>query len=51
VGLEALPVPAVHSPITGWSTVPYFAKETLGVAIGRIFGYSRLHSWGARAGS
>lgn len=43
VGLTAWPVPAAHSPISGWSAVPYFAKETLGVAIGRVVGYSRLH--------
>jgi uncharacterized SAM-binding protein YcdF (DUF218 family) len=46
VGLQAWPVPATNSPITGWSTVPYFAKETVGVAIGRIFGYSHLHVLG-----
>jgi uncharacterized SAM-binding protein YcdF (DUF218 family) len=49
VGLRAWPVPATSSPITGWSTVPYFAKETLGVAIGRIAGYQRLHRLGAPA--
>jgi len=43
VGLRAWPVPATTSPITGWSAVPYFAKETLGVAVGRIIGYSHLH--------
>lgn len=46
VGLVAWPVPAKSSPITGWSAVPYFAKETLGVAIGRVVGYSRLHDLG-----
>jgi uncharacterized SAM-binding protein YcdF (DUF218 family) len=48
VGLEAWPVPATSSPIRGWSTVPYFAKETLGVALGRIVGYERLHQLGIR---
>jgi uncharacterized SAM-binding protein YcdF (DUF218 family) len=43
VGLEAWPVPATRSPISGWSAVPYFAKETLAVAAGRVVGYSRLH--------
>jgi uncharacterized SAM-binding protein YcdF (DUF218 family) len=47
VGLEAWPVPATDSPIRGWATVPYFAKETLGVAVGRIVGYSRLHDLGS----
>lgn len=50
VGLRAEPVPATTSPIRGWSVVPYFAKETLGVAVGRIVGYSHLHSLGARVG-
>jgi len=46
VGLHAHPVPARHSPISGWSAVPYFAKETLGVALGRLVGYSHLHELG-----
>ena len=50
LGLHAMPVPSTDSPLAGWSAVPYFAKETLGVAAGRIVGYSRLHSLGARAG-
>ena len=46
VGLKAWPVPTTTSPITGLSTVPYFAKETVGVALGRIVGYQRLHRLG-----
>ncbi len=46
VGLQAWPVPATSSPISGWSSVPYFAKETLGVALGRLIGYSHLHAFG-----
>ncbi len=46
LGLQAWPVPATDSPIKGWATVPYYAKETLGVALGRIIGYSRLHRLG-----
>jgi len=42
VGLAASPVPAVDSPIRGWSMVPYFAKETVGVGVGRIIGYRHL---------
>jgi len=49
VGLQAWPVPASSSPISGWSAVPYFAKETLGVAVGRVVGYSRLHDLGSSA--
>ena len=49
VGLVASPVPAAASPITGWSTVPYFAKETFGVAVGRIIGYEPLHGLEAKA--
>jgi uncharacterized SAM-binding protein YcdF (DUF218 family) len=42
LGLQAKPVPATSSPIKGWSTFPYFMKETAAVAIGRIIGYSHL---------
>ncbi len=42
VGLHPSPVPAVDSPLRGWAVVPYFAKETVGVAVGRIIGYQRL---------
>jgi vancomycin permeability regulator SanA len=35
LGLDAKPVPATNSPIKGWSTFPYFMKETAAVAIGR----------------
>jgi len=44
VGLRPYPTPTQHSPITGWSTVPYYAKETVGVAVGRIIGFDRLDS-------
>jgi uncharacterized SAM-binding protein YcdF (DUF218 family) len=46
LGLQAWPVPATDSPIKGWATFPYYAKETVGVALGRIIGYSRLHALG-----
>ena len=49
VGLRAWPVAAAHSPITGWSALPYYAKETLGVALGRIVGFERLHRLGLLA--
>jgi uncharacterized SAM-binding protein YcdF (DUF218 family) len=48
LGLEPFPAPTRTSPIKGWSTVPYFAKETVGVALGRLVGYQNLtpfHSW------
>jgi uncharacterized SAM-binding protein YcdF (DUF218 family) len=44
VGLTPYPTPTQHSPITGISAVPYYAKETVGVAIGRIIGFQRLDS-------
>lgn len=44
VGLTPAPVPAVDSPIRGWSVVPYFARETVGVAVGRIVGYQHLEA-------
>jgi uncharacterized SAM-binding protein YcdF (DUF218 family) len=53
VGLHPYPTPAQHSPITGFSTVPYYAKETVGVAVGRIIGFDRLdslHSFGSVLG-
>jgi uncharacterized SAM-binding protein YcdF (DUF218 family) len=40
--LEPSPTPTRTSPIRGVSTVPYFAKETLGVAIGRVIGFDHL---------
>ncbi len=46
LGLQAWPVPASNSPIKGWATVPYYVKETVGVAVGRIIGYSHLHRLG-----
>ena len=42
VGLTPYPTPAQHSPISGFSAVPYYAKETVGVATGRIIGFQRL---------
>lgn len=53
VGLHPYPTPAQHSPITGFSTVPYYAKETVGVAVGRIIGFDRLdslHTFGSAPG-
>lgn len=44
MGLTTYPTPTRTSPISGWSTVPYFAKETVGVALGRVIGYNHL-SW------
>ena len=42
LGLTPSPTPTQSSPITGWSTLPYFAKETVGVGLGRIIGYNHL---------
>jgi len=42
LGLQAKPVPASNSPISGWSAFPYFMKEAAAVAIGRVIGYSHL---------
>ncbi len=41
-GFEAMSSPTTTSPITGLATVPYFAKETVAVAFGRIVGYGLL---------
>jgi uncharacterized SAM-binding protein YcdF (DUF218 family) len=40
--LEPSPTPTMSSPITGWSSVPYFMKEAVGVGLGRIIGYNHL---------
>jgi uncharacterized SAM-binding protein YcdF (DUF218 family) len=41
-GLTPSATPTQTSPITGWSTVPYFLKEAVGVGLGRIIGYNHL---------
>jgi uncharacterized SAM-binding protein YcdF (DUF218 family) len=42
LSLVPSPTPTQDSPITGWSTVPYFLKEAVGVGFGRIIGYNHL---------
>ena len=42
LSLSPSPTPTQSSPITGWSTVPYFLKEAVGVGLGRIIGYDHL---------
>ena len=42
LGLTPSPTPTRTSPITGWSTVPYFFKEAVGVGLGRIIGFNHL---------
>jgi uncharacterized SAM-binding protein YcdF (DUF218 family) len=42
LGLTPSPTPTRTSPIRGWSTVPYFIKEGVGVGLGRLFGYNHL---------
>ncbi|HEX3333002.1 MAG TPA: YdcF family protein [Acidimicrobiales bacterium] len=42
LSLTPSPTPTQSSPITGWSTVPYFLKETVGVGLGRIIGFNHL---------
>jgi uncharacterized SAM-binding protein YcdF (DUF218 family) len=43
LGLEPFPTPTRTSPITGWSTAPYFLKEMVGVGMGRVIGYHHLN--------
>jgi uncharacterized SAM-binding protein YcdF (DUF218 family) len=43
LGLTPYPTPTRTSPIRGTATIPYFAKETVGVALGRIIGYDHLN--------
>ena len=42
LSLTPSPTPTQTSPIKGWSTLPYFLKEALGVGMGRIIGYNHL---------
>ncbi len=42
VGLSPYPTPTQTSPISGLSSVSYYAKETVGVALGRIVGFEHL---------
>jgi len=42
LGFTPYPTPTRTSPIKGLATVPYFAKETIGVGLGRIIGYDHL---------
>ena len=42
LGLTPFVSPTRTSPIRGLSVVPYFAKETVEVAIGRVIGFRRL---------
>jgi uncharacterized SAM-binding protein YcdF (DUF218 family) len=42
MGLKPSPTPTRTSPIRGWSTVPYFLKEAVGVGLGRIIGFGHL---------
>jgi len=44
VGLTPYVSPTRTSPIRGFAVVPYFAKETIEVAVGRIVGFRRLAS-------
>jgi len=43
-GFSPLPAPTSSSPISGWGALPYFLKETVAVAAGRIVGYGTLSS-------
>jgi uncharacterized SAM-binding protein YcdF (DUF218 family) len=46
-GFKPHPTPTRNSPIRGWATVPYYVRETVGVALARIIGYrdvSRLRA-------
>jgi uncharacterized SAM-binding protein YcdF (DUF218 family) len=46
VGLTPYATPTRTSPISGLSALPYYAKETVGVAVGRIIGFDHLDSFG-----
>ena len=42
VGLMPYPTPTLSSPIQRFSAIPFYGKETVAVALGRIVGYSHL---------
>ncbi|HEY2565707.1 MAG TPA: YdcF family protein [Acidimicrobiales bacterium] len=44
VGLTGYPTPTTTSPVRGWSAVPYYLKEAVGVGLGRIIGFNHLSS-------
>jgi uncharacterized SAM-binding protein YcdF (DUF218 family) len=50
VGLEAYPTPTRTSPINGFAALPYYGKETVGVALGRIIGFNHLSALHASLG-
>ncbi|MCU4184337.1 YdcF family protein [Acidiferrimicrobium sp. IK] len=50
LGLEPYVSPTRTSPIKGSATIPYFAKESVEVAVGRIIGFRRLVSIEQRVG-
>ena len=45
LGLHPHPTPTQSSPINGTATLPYFLQTAAGVALGRIVGFERLHSF------
>lgn len=42
LGLTAYTSPATGSPIAGMKKLPYIARETVAVGIGRVFGFRRM---------
>jgi len=42
LGLHGVVSPTRTSPIKGTATIPYFAKETVAMAVGRIIGFAPL---------
>jgi uncharacterized SAM-binding protein YcdF (DUF218 family) len=50
LGLTSYPTPTQTSPISGLSAIPYYAKETVGVAVGRIIGFNHLDAFGPFGG-
>lgn len=41
-GFTPSATPTHTSPIKGWSSVPYFLKEAVGLSLGRVIGYNHL---------
>ena len=50
LGLSGLVSPTLTSPIRGAAVIPYYAKETLAVGLGRLIGYRRLSGFSRSLG-
>lgn len=50
LGLQGYASPTRTSPIRGTAVIPYYAKETVAVALGRVIGFGRVSQLHAQLG-